>query len=295
MTTHVAPLLIDPQFVVNGVIVGSTIALAAIGLSMIFGILNFINFAHGEYLTVGAYAALVLNTVVGLHIVLALVGAMAFTGAFAAVLDRGLYHPLREKDVGGVGMLITSIGLSMVLRNVIEAVWGSKIRHYAVPSTQAMEFLGLKMTTVQVVIVVVAVLLMVLVHLLLTRTVMGIAMRATSTNQSLALSSGINTDRVVVWTWGIGVGLTTVAGVLIGLNTHLVPTMGFELLLVMFAAVILGGIGDPYGAMVGGLVIGVTQEMSVAVLSPSYKPAVAFTIMVLMLLWRPQGLLGDTA
>ena len=148
---------------------------------------------------------------------------------------------------------------------------------------------------VQIAIILVSLLLMVAIHLLLTRTVLGISMRATASNSALALSSGVNTERVVMWTWIIGAGLTAIAGVLIGLNTVIRPSMGFGLLLVMFAAVILGGIGDPYGAMLGGLAIGMAQEVSVAFISAAYKPAVAFTIMVVLLLWKPEGLRGGEA
>ncbi|MFC7228637.1 branched-chain amino acid ABC transporter permease [Salinirubellus salinus] len=285
----------DPQYLVNGVIVGSTIALAAVGLTMIFGILNFINFAHGEYLTVGAYTAFVANVALDLPIAVSLLIAIPVTAGFAVVVDRAVYYPLRERGLGGVGLLITSVGLSIALRNTIEIIWGSELRDYAVPSGQAMTIAGVRITVLQVVIIAVALVLMLVVHLLLTRTVLGISMRATSSNKSLALSSGIQTEGIIRWTWIIGISLTVVAGVLIGLNTAIRPSMGFRLLLVMFAAVILGGIGDPYGAMLGGLSIGIAQEVSVAFISASYKPAVAFAIMVLMLLWRPEGLRGDTA
>ncbi|AEN05820.1 ABC-type transporter, integral membrane subunit [halophilic archaeon DL31] len=285
----------DPQYLVNGVIVGSTIALAAVGLTMIFGILNFINFAHGEYLTVGAYAAFVANVTLGLPIPVALLVAVPITAGFAVAIDRVVYYPLRERGLGGVGLLITSVGLSIALRNTIEIIWGSKLRDYAVPSGQAMTIAGVRITALQIIIILVAVLLMVVVHLLLTRTILGISMRATSSNKALALSSGIETERIIRWTWIIGISLTVVAGVLIGLNTSIRPSMGFRLLLVMFAAVILGGIGDPYGAMLGGLSIGIAQEVSVAFVSASYKPAIAFAIMVLMLLWRPEGIRGENA
>jgi len=285
----------DPQYLFNGVIVGSTIALAAVGLTMIFGILNFINFAHGEYLTVGAYAAFVANVTLGLPIPVALLVAVPITAGFAVAIDRVVYYPLRERGLGGVGLLITSVGLSIALRNTIEIIWGSKLRDYAVPSGQAMTIAGVRITALQIIIILVAVLLMVVVHLLLTRTILGISMRATSSNKALALSSGIETERIIRWTWIIGISLTVVAGVLIGLNTSIRPSMGFRLLLVMFAAVILGGIGDPYGAMLGGLSIGIAQEVSVAFVSASYKPAIAFAIMVLMLLWRPEGIRGENA
>jgi branched-subunit amino acid ABC-type transport system permease component len=285
----------DPQFFVNGVIVGSTIALAAIGLTLIFGILDFINFAHGEYLTLGAYAAFVVNVSFGVPFVVAAVVAIPVTVAVALAIDRVVFYPLRRQGVGGLALLITSVGLSMILRNGIETVWGSDNLRYSVAGGEAMSVMGVRITFVQIAIVVVSLVLMVAVHLLLTRTVLGISMRATASNRSLALSSGVNAERIVSWTWIIGAGLTAIAGVLIGLNTVVRPSMGFELLLVMFAAVILGGIGDPYGAMLGGLAIGIAQEVSVAFISSAYKPAVAFTIMVVLLLWKPEGLRGGEA
>jgi branched-subunit amino acid ABC-type transport system permease component len=282
----------DPQFLINGIIIGSTIALAAIGLTLLFGVLDFINFAHGEYLTIGAYAAFVVNVTLGLPLVVSMLVAVPVTVVFALVVDRAVFYPLRRQGAGGIALLITSVGLSIVLRNVIEAIWSSDTRQFAYEGGQAMTVLGVKITLVQVLIVVISLLLMVAVHLLLTRTMLGISMRATASNRSLALSSGVDAERVVSWTWVIGAGLTAVAGVLIGLNTVIRPSMGFELLLVMFAAVILGGIGDAYGAMLGGLAIGIAQEVSVAFISASYKPAVAFVIMVALLLWRPEGLRG---
>lgn len=285
-------MIINPQFILNGLIIGSTIALAAIGLTLIFGILDFINFAHGEYLTLGAYSAFVLNVTFGLPFIIAALVAIPITVALALSIDKVVFYPLRKRGVGGLALLITSVGLSIVLRNSIEMIWSSEPRRLAVGSAEAIAVAGVRITVVQIAIILVSLLLMVAVHLLLTRTVLGISMRATASNSGLALSSGVNTERVVMWTWIIGAGLTAIAGVLIGLNTVIRPSMGFGLLLVMFAAVILGGIGDAYGAMLGGLAIGMAQEISVAFISASYKPAVAFTIMVVLLLWKPEGLRG---
>lgn len=288
-------MVINPQFVLNGLIIGSTIALAAIGLTLIFGILDFINFAHGEYLTLGAYSAFVLNVTFGLPFLVAALVAIPITVALALGIDRVVFYPLRRKGVGGLALLITSVGLSIILRNSIEMVWSSEPRRLSASGGEAIAVAGVRITVVQIAIILVSLLLMVAIHLLLTRTVLGISMRATASNQALALSSGVNTERVVMWTWIIGAGLTAIAGVLIGLNTVIRPSMGFGLLLVMFAAVILGGIGDPYGAMLGGLAIGMAQEVSVAFISAAYKPAVAFTIMVVLLLWKPEGLRGGEA
>lgn len=288
-------MIINPQFILNGFIIGSTIALAAIGLTLIFGILDFINFAHGEYLTLGAYSAFVLNVTFGLPFIIAALVAIPITVALALSIDKVVFYPLRKRGVGGLALLITSVGLSIVLRNSIEMIWSSEPRRLAVGGAEAIAVAGVRITVVQIAIILVSLLLMVAVHLLLTRTVLGISMRATASNSALALSSGVNTERVVMWTWIIGAGLTAIAGVLIGLNTVIRPSMGFGLLLVMFAAVILGGIGDAYGAMLGGLAIGMAQEISVAFISASYKPAVAFTIMVVLLLWKPEGLRGGEA
>lgn len=288
-------MVINPQFVLNGLIIGSTIALAAIGLTLIFGILDFINFAHGEYLTLGAYSAFVLNATFDLPLLVAALVAIPITVALALGIDRVVFYPLRRKGVGGLALLITSVGLSIVLRNSIEMIWSSEPRRLSTAGGEAIAVAGVRITVVQIAIILVSLLLMVAVHLLLTRTVLGISMRATASNRALALSSGVNTERIVMWTWIIGAGLTAIAGVLIGLNTVIRPSMGFGLLLVMFAAVILGGIGDPYGAMLGGLAIGMAQEVSVAFISAAYKPAVAFTIMVILLLWKPEGLRGGEA
>lgn len=285
----------DPQFLVNGIIIGSTIALAAIGLTLIFGVLDFINFAHGEYLTLGAYAAFVVNTTLGLPFIVAAAVAIPMTVAMALAIDRVIFYPLRRQGVDGLALLITSVGLSILLRNGIEMIWGSDNLRFSAAGGESVSILSVRITAVQAAIIVVAFILMIATHLLLTRTMLGISMRAAASNRSLALSSGVNAENVVTWTWVIGAGLTAIAGVLIGLNTVIRPSMGFELLLVMFAAVILGGIGDSYGAMLGGLAIGIAQEVSVAVISSSYKPAVAFVIMVILLLIKPEGLRGGEA
>lgn len=278
------------QLVVNGAIAGGIYALAGIGLTLTYGILRFANFAHGDLMTLGAYLALLL---VGLGLPLAPAFLLALPlGALAAIgVDRALYRPLRRR--GSTVLLIASIGAALLLRNLVLLSWGPQMRYFREEIQIAWRLPGgVMLKPDQALILVVCAASIVLVHLFLTRSRPGKAMRAAADNLDLARVCGIDTERVVLWTWGIGGVLAAAAGILLGLEIQVRPVMGWELLLPVFAAVILGGIGRPYGAMAGGLLLGVAQEVSTAWIAPHYKGTVAFAILVAVLLLRPQGLLG---
>ncbi|NOZ69530.1 MAG: branched-chain amino acid ABC transporter permease [Deferribacteres bacterium] len=278
------------QLIVNGIITGSIIVLGAIGLTLTYGILRFANFAHGDLMTLGAYAAL---TLAGMNLPFGVVFviAMAFTAAAGILLDTVLYRPLRKR--GSIVLLISSIGAALLLRNLILIIWGPRMRYYS-PDIQIAYMLpfGIRIKPDEILIIGIAAALIVLVHLFLKKTRIGKAMRATADNAELAQIAGINTDRVVMWTWGIGCALAAAAGILLGMEVQLRPQMGWDILLPLFAAAILGGIGRPYGAMAGGIIIGLSQEISTAFISTAYKPAVSFAVLILVLLIRPSGIFG---
>ena len=298
------------ELIVYGIVLGSIIALGAIGLSLVYGILRFANFAHGEFMTTGAYLALFMVTGVlswigvpdsnfgaisfGWRMVIAFPFSMVGVAFLAIVFDRILYRKLRIKGSGPVMLAMSSLGTSFIIRMIILIIWGSDYLFYRPGIMRpALEFpWGIKIRPDQILILFVVLFLVVLLHLFLKRTKMGKAMRATADNMQLALISGIDTERIIIWTWGIGGALAAAGGILYGIDVQLHARMGWNFLIPLFAATILGSIGNIYGALIGGLTIGIAQQVSTAFLLPTYKLAVAFVIMILILLIRPQGIFG---
>jgi neutral amino acid transport system permease protein len=286
------------QLLANGLVTGSIISLGAIGLTLVYGILKIVNFAHGEYLAFGAFMAFVVNITWGGHMVLAVLYAVAMTALLGIALELVLWRPMRGKGAGMVNLFITSIGLALVIRHLLFLGWGARPRRYDVDVFQVYELGPIRLSQSQLVAVGIALAAIVLVGLLLARTSLGKAMRALSDDRSLAAVAGIDVDRTVVVTWILAGGLAGVAGLLQGLVLNaFTPNFGFTLLLPVFAAVVLGGIGSAYGALVGGLALGLVMEVSTwSALAggapPVYKPVVAFALLILVLLLRPQGVFG---
>ncbi len=280
------------QLIINGLVIGSIIAITAIGLSMIYKTLNFVNFAHGDFVAFAAFIAFFANTELGVHIAVAFSIAILATILLGVSLEKVVWLPMRRKNASRTTLIIISIGFALVLRNTLLFIWGGSTRCYDIPVRRGFDLFGATITHNQFLVIIVAFILMFLLHYLLSRTMIGKAMRAISDNIDLARISGINVDRVILWTWVIGLGLAASGGVLYGLVTAIRPGMGWYLLLPMFAAIILGGIGNPYGTIAGGMVIGLSQELSTAVLPTEYKFAVSFVVMAVMLLIKPEGLFG---
>jgi branched-chain amino acid transport system permease protein/neutral amino acid transport system permease protein len=298
------------ELIVYGIVLGSIISLGAIGLSLVYGIIRFANFAHGDLMTAGAFVALFMVTGVlswigvpdttfgpisfGWRMVIAFPISMAGVAGVAILLDRILYQKLRAKGSGTVMLAISSLGAAFIIRMIILILWGADSVFYRPGLLRPFLQLPLqiKIRPDQILIIVIVAVLFILLHLFLQKTKMGKAMRATADNMELALISGIDTERVIMWTWGIGGALAAAGGILYGIDVQLHPGMGWNFLIPLFAATILGTIGNVYGALVGGLIIGVAQQVSTAFLMPTYKPAVAFIIMILILLIRPKGIFG---
>jgi len=301
-----------PQFLANGMVFSCIIVLGAIGLSLVYSIADFANFAHGDLMTVGAFGALVGGryfegafpgadvSVFGLPVsfYLALLAGMAVGAVVAVLTERIVYRPM---DAGSIELLITSIGVALSYRALVQLQFGAGRRSYDIGRGGPIDFfretLGIGMTSRSLVIVALTFVLVVALHLLLQYTTLGRKMRATSDNPSLAKVSGIRTENVVVAMWIIGGALAAAGGVFLGLDTIVRPRMGFDILLVVFAAVILGGIGSVYGAMLGGFVIGMTHELTpvIPLVGVEYDSAVAFILMVIILLVRPSGIMGGEA
>jgi len=317
--------LFQTQLFVVGVIVGSVLALGAIGLTLIYGILRFGNFAHGDTMMMGGYLTFIFltgalvgerrDTNIGISLdqlpaatdrlgdltfgygfLVALGLAALVLAAFSVVLDRLVYRPLRRRGSGIVIFAVASLGVAFSVRALMLIIWGPDPRFYISGIHLAQRYpFDIVLKTDQIFIFAVALAMAALIYLLLFRTKLGKAMRAFSDNADLALISGINTDRVILWTWIIAGALMAIAGSLLALQANLKPELGFTQLLPLFAAAILGGIGKPQGAFIGAMVVGVSQEVSVEFFSAGYKPGVAFVILILILLLRPRGLFGSTS
>ncbi len=281
------------QLIVNGIAVGSIIALAAVGLTLTFGILRLSNFAHGDFLTLGAYLTLLINTF-GLNIWVSMV--LAAVGTIAAMLlaEKLLWSRMRSVRATSTTLIIISIGLALFLRNGIILIWGGSNKNYNVPVSRALDILGVKIPQNQLLVLLLAVLAILALHYLLQNTKIGKAMRAVADDQDLARVSGINVERIILWTWVITGSLTSLGGSMYGLITAVRPNMGWFLILPLFASVILGGIGNPYGAITAAFIIGIVQEVSTPWLGSQYKQGVALLIMILVLLIRPKGLFKGT-
>jgi branched-chain amino acid transport system permease protein len=298
------------ELTVYGIVFGSIISLGAIGLTLVYGIIRFANFAHGDLMSAGAYVALFMVTGVlgwlgvpdtnfgmlsfGWRMLIAFPVAMFVVACVAIALDRILYRKLREKKSHAVILCMSSLGAAFILRMLILIFWGADSLFYRPGLLRpAIEFpFGVKIRPDQILILFVVFALVVLLHLYLQKTKMGKAMRATADNMELALVSGIDTERVIILTWAVGGALAAAGGILYGIDVQLHPYMGWNFLIPLFAATILGTIGNVYGALVGGLIIGVAEQVSTAFLLPTYKPAVAFVLMILILLVRPKGIFG---
>jgi neutral amino acid transport system permease protein len=288
----------DPQLIVNGIALGSIIALGAVGLTLTYGILRLSNFAHGDYMTLGAFVAWTLNVskipVLSNIWVSMVVGIVATVGV-ALLAEAVLWKRMRRVRATATTLVIISIGLALFLRNGILLIYGGDAKRYDLPVSAAIDLFGLKIKFYNLVVLGLAVLAIAGLHFLLQNTKIGKAMRAVADDIDLARVTGINVERVVLWTWIISASLTGLGGQMYGLVTNVRPDMGWFLIMPMFAAVTLGGIGNPYGAIAGAFIIGIAQEVSVPYVGSQYKLAIALILMVLTLLFRPQGLFKGTA
>jgi branched-chain amino acid transport system permease protein/neutral amino acid transport system permease protein len=275
---------------VSGSLTASFLVLGAIGLTITFGVLRFANIAHPDFMMLGAYSAFFFNGVLGLPFL-----PSALLGLCSAVLigTAIAWIAYDRLDVRGpVPLLIVSIGVSLVLRHVVQFLFGSDFRQFSTPLQRPYVFGPVRLTSSQIATLAVAVLLVVAVHIILTRTKFGRTLRAMADNPTLCEIAGVDVAHARITVMGIAVFLAATAGILFGLNFIIQPSMGWDFLIPIFSATILGGIGNPYGAMVGALTIGVTQEWSTLFLSPVYKDVVSFAVLALCLLLRPQGLWG---
>jgi branched-subunit amino acid ABC-type transport system permease component len=278
-----------------GLVTASILAVAGVGFTLQFGVTNILNLAYGEIMTAAAFVAY-LVTSAGISVWLALVAGGAFGAVFSVLLNRALYTPFVRRGTRLFGMIIVTIAVSLIVQNSMLAIFGANFFSLSMPRPASVHIAGMVFTTVQLAIIGVAVVAMLLIHLLLRYTKLGKAMRATATDPDLARNCGIATERVIDLAWAISGGLCGLAGVILVMNlTAFTDTTGAQFLIPIIAVAVLGGIGQPYGAMLGALVIGIVSELAAAVISPDYKNVVAFVILVMVLLARPQGILSEIA
>ncbi|MGN6379911.1 MAG: ABC transporter permease subunit [Gaiellales bacterium] len=280
----------------DGVELGLIIAMASIGLSLIFGVTGLVNFAHGELVTFGALVAWWLSTWgrgPGMPLIGAAILAVAAGGLFGFALERGLFRPLRRRRTGNVSLIVVTIGLSLMLSNLYLIMVGGRPLPYAEYVLQTQVGPGpFTLTPKDWTIVALSIVILASTGLLLRYTRWGTALRAVADNADLAASSGIGVERVILITWIAGAALAAAGGVFLGLSTAVTWNMGLEMLLLLFAAVVLGGIGTAFGPVVGALLIGIVTEVATYWINPDAKNAVAFIVLIGVLLVRPQGILG---
>jgi branched-chain amino acid transport system permease protein len=281
------------QLTVSGIQFGLMIALGALGLSIIYGTTGLTNFAHGEILTFGALATWTLNAGLGLPFILAAILGIILSGAFGWLNNAALWKPLRRRGTGLIAMMIVSIGLALFLRNFFLFFYGGDKRAYSEYAGMAgLEFGPVSITPTDFVSMAVALVAIAAVVLIVQKTRMGKATRAVSDNPSLASSAGINVERVITFVWVLGAAMAGLGGILLGFTQQVSFQMGFQILLLIFAAVTLGGLGTIWGAIVGSLVVGLFLQLTTLVIPTELKSVGALLVLIVILLVRPYGLLG---
>ena len=293
--------------IADGILTGAIIALGAIGVTFTLGIMRFANFAHGELLTWGAYMALVVVAFTGpgaptgplsfgWQLLAAALVAAAVTGLAAWAIDALVFRRLRRRGAMPLTMVFAAFGAALVMRHLIVLVWGHESRYYTRELQIAVELLpGVRVLPDQLFILGLALAAMLALHLFLARSRTGMAMRAMAESPALAQVCGVEVDGVVRLTWIISGALAALAGVFTGLTPQIHAEIGFNLLLSLFAAAILGGTGSLAGAVAGGFLVGLAENLALLVVSPGYKGAMPFLLLLAILVMRPQGIFGDRA
>ena len=281
------------QLILNGLMAGTILAIPAIGLTAIFAVLRFTNFALASHITIGAFAGFLANVGFGLPLIPALAMAFLAAGLVGWLSDEWVLKPLRRS--GFITTAIGSIALTIALENLVRFGFGNQMRGYDLPLRRDWVVSGLRVSPQQVENLAIAVVVMALLFAFLSLTRTGKAMRAVADNPMLAAIKGINADMVARLVSFIGMGLAGLGGMLIGLDTTIDPLLGFKTILSVFAAAVVGGLGSIPGAVVGALVVGVGEELSLLALSPAYRTAVGFIAILVVLTFRPRGILGQRA
>jgi len=297
------------QILVNTLVRAAELSLLAIGLTMVFDILKFANFAHTDYAVLGAFFAYVFNRLLGINLFLAIILAAFVTGWVGILIDQTIFKRLRKLGAQPVTLMITSMGMAIALRNLMRLIWSSHTKTYAIPLQRPLEILGARITPLQIGILVTGLLSMITFHLLLHRTTFGKALRAISDNSDLANACAIDSEKMIKRMWFLASAYGVIGGSMIAMEHLLYPRLGFDVIIPVFCATILGGIGNPYGAMLGALTLAFAENTVLALdlgplinlgglfevgsiqISTGYKPAISFMILIIVLLFKPTGIL----
>jgi branched-chain amino acid transport system permease protein len=281
------------QQLFNGVMIGGIYALMGIGLTLIFGVMNVVNFAHGEFYTFGAYMLYTLFTIIGIPYILALILMVIILAVFGFVVERLLLRPIRFQPID-VNMLVL-IGLSIFMANMVQVIWGPRPLDTGLPFPLIGINVGpITLTPIRVFVLLIAVLIIVGTNLFLMHTKQGKATRATFQDRDAAALMGINVDRINMLTFGFGAAVAGIAGGLLGPIFQLFPTMGTTTTAKSFAVVITGGLGSLPGAVIAGLLLGISESLGAAYLSSAYRDSIAFILIIIVLVIKPTGILGKT-
>ena len=282
------------QVLFNSLVTGSLYLIGAVGLTLTYGLSNFPNFAHAEFVTLGGFIGYFVAEQLGLGLPLALVIAFLVTGTVGFLCYRGIFQPLAKRGATIIHLMVASIALGFIFRHSIGAAWTWKPLYFTAVWS-AFDMGPLRVTGLWLWLIFAAIALSVIMHFVLVKTKIGKAIRATSSNPELALASGINVDRVIWITWFIGAGLAAVGGIFRAADTQLWPMTGWDVILPIFAVAILGGIGNFYGAIAAAFIIGLAENIGVVALttiglSTTYRIGIAFLILIITLIVKPQGL-----
>lgn len=280
------------QLLVNGLIAGSMYAVIAIGFSLIFSLLKFLHFAHGAVVMVGAFTAYTLFSIFSLPWYAAFGGALLFCGVVGIIIEWLVYRPIRNRQGKSLALLLASIGIFSLLEAIVLLFFGAQVRSYGLPLAKSYSALGASITVSQLMLFGVAIILLIVTWLFLKYSKFGVGLRAMADNPLIAASVGVNVNRAMLFTMFIGSLLAGAAGALIGLLQNIDPLMGFQAILKGFTASIIGGVGSVPGSIVGGFIVGIVENLGIWVLPSQWKDAIAFVLLVLFLIFMPQGLFG---
>ncbi|MHB1653801.1 MAG: branched-chain amino acid ABC transporter permease [Desulfitobacteriaceae bacterium] len=279
------------QQTINGLVMGSSYVLTALGLTLIFGMLDMLNFAHGELLMVGAFVGTTLVEVLHIPYLLAIPISMVVVAVLGIIIQRLAFNPLRNSD--RVNLLVSSLGVSIILQNAVQLIWGPDPRNLTSPfSNMQIHVAGLVLNRQRFFVVVIAMILVIALYYLIQKTNVGIAMRACAFDMDTAKLMGIKANNIIIMTFAIGAALASSAGTLLAPVFSVYPTMGVMATMKAFVVVLLGGVGNITGAIAGGVVLGLVETYAAGYWSSEYKDVIAFIIMILVLLIKPAGLFG---
>lgn len=278
-------------YLISGLVTGTVLLLGSVGFSLVRRTENFLNISHGQILTLGAFLGYTFNVTLGLNIYISFLISTLITTVVGWITYKVFYKPIRS--YGSLYLLFTSVGVSYIIHGAIEVFYGVQAKSYNIESTKVFKINGIPIISgTELTVIMLALASVYGLHLILTKTLTGKAIRAIASNLTLANARGIDTEKITSITWLLSSALGAMAGIFYGLIGTVYTDMGWSVILLILSAVVLGGLGSIYGVMIGAMIIGLSMDLSVIIIPASYRPAVAFAMVILVLIFRPQGILG---